>query len=132
MAFKFEYTSEEDNKKFGVSSWVIDRERDLFMSCENYSREDMLKRFRLFSYKDGRSILKIDAKDRSVEYCKELGVVSAKWYDMFNWFTLDESMKSKTEELKQILTEAIDEYGRNTSIRRNPDIKVKITPFQNK
>ncbi len=31
MAFIKEYTSEEDNKKFNISSsWIIDRERDFY------------------------------------------------------------------------------------------------------
>lgn len=130
MTFLKEYTSEEDNKKFGISSsWIIDREREIFMEYEYFGREDNLIRFKLRSYVDGKLLIQADAKDRSVEYCKELNVKTAAWYDLYNTF-IPEVMTSKKEELIALLVEAIDELGLLGINNRKDGISVKITPFR--
>ncbi len=131
MAFKFEYKSEEDEKKFGTSTWVIDREREVFLAHEYFGREDNLIKFRLCSYLDGKLLIKVDARDRCAEYAQSLNVKTAKWYDLYNTFIPEEMMLKKAE-LIALLVEAIDEYGRTRVNERKSDISVKITPFRDK
>ncbi len=129
MAFVKEYTSAKDEEKFSTPTWIIDRERGIFLNWEHYGREDNLIRFKLCNYVDGQILIKVDAKDRCAEYSQLLKVRTAKWYDLYNTF-MPEEMTSKKEELIYLLVEAIDEYSRTQAFGRDTDIKVKFTPFR--
>jgi len=125
MAFVMERISEEDKAKFGENSiWAIDRIRGLFLSIEHFAPQENLMRFRLRSYEDGKLLIKVDAKYQPSGSPEEGFLI---WYDLFNFFILDEEMLKKKEESKAILFEAITEYGSARPNERFKNYTVKIT-----
>jgi len=125
MAFINEYISEEDKQRLGYDyRWVIDRERGMFLTFKNFGGEDRLIRFELHSYQDAKILIRVDAKNLSSGNPKD-GLL--KWYDLFNFFILDEEMLKKKEESKAILFEAITEYGSGRPNERFENCTVKIT-----
>ena len=122
MTFIKEYISEEDKKKFGhTSTWTIDRERGVFLIPE-YGRESQME-FQMYNLSDGKVVLRAKAKDKSSGNPQD-GLL--RWYEIYNLFVI-ESLRSKENELVNILVEALDVFGHGITKERIENCTVKVT-----
>jgi len=114
--------SDEDKKRFGYNTWVIDREREIFMIPSGIGRESQ-RSFELFDYKDGSFLLKAHVTDKSTGNSKD-GLL--RWYEIHH-LQIPYAIQHREAELVPILLEAMDEYGHDLPINATGSCVVKVT-----
>ena len=123
MTFVREKMSEENKQKYDRLYWTVDHERGVFLIASGIGRENE-RTFELYDSKDKKLILRARAKDKSSGNPKD-GILE--WYEIYNLFVI-EPMRSRENELVEILIDALSEYGLKEYAQGNlKNCTVKVT-----